>query len=414
MKIFRKPIFTGFAPNLTTADVLKAISFLLLPWKWTGIRNGKNIQQVEQKLSAEFSAKHCVVFDSGRSALYFILKGLGTQPGDEIMLQAFTCVVVPNAIIGAGGKPVYVDTNVDFNLDTNDLEKKITHKTKAIIIQHTFGRPADVNFALNLAKKYRLTTVEDCAHALGVKYHGKSLGTFADTAFFSFGSDKPVSCGRGGAIITNNDELAGKLRQFQSTLPPAKIFKTIQHLLHFIIFAAAKPLYNLGVGKCALWCAKHLNLINKIIYPEEKRGKAVSFYPSQMANCLANILLGQLRQIDGFNAHREKIARMYQTRVNNPKVSLPADGQSVSFLRYPILVDDPNALRRLAKRNGIILGDWYDCPVAPKDIDVLAAEYQMGSCQNAEKLSSRVVNLPTDTHISEKDALRIIKLVNSF
>lgn len=395
-------------------DVCGAASFLFLPWKWMSIRQGGNTQKVEERLKAEFSVKHCVAFDSGRSALYFILKSLEIQSGDEVLLQAFTCVVVSNAIIHAGGKPIYVDVDADLNMDCADLEKKISQKTKTIIIQHTFGRPSDVDLVLNLAKKYRLTTIEDCAHALCVKYREKLLGTFADAAFFSFGSDKPVSCGRGGAAITNNEHLAEKLRQFQSNLPPAKIFRTLQHLFHFIIFVAAKPLYNLGVGKCVLWCAKHLNLMNKIIYPEEKRGKTVGFYPSRIANCLAGILLGQLRQMDTLNAHRANIARMYKTRINNPKVLLPAGEQFFTFLRYPILVENPSVLHKLAKKNGIILGNWYDSPVAPKDVESQVAKYLTGSCPNAEKLSSRVVNLPTDIHVSEKDAFRIIKLVNSF
>ncbi|MBI4992862.1 MAG: aminotransferase class I/II-fold pyridoxal phosphate-dependent enzyme [Candidatus Magasanikbacteria bacterium] len=415
MKIFRKPIFTGFAPNLAKSDAWIAASFLLFPWKWFQLKIGKNAVRAEQWLKNYFSVKHCFVFDSGRSALYFILKSLDLKPGEEVLLQSYTCVVVANAIIQAGGKPVYVDIGDDFNMDLADLEKKITPQAKVLLIQHTFGKPANLDLLLKLAKKYNLFIIEDCAHALGIKYNGKLLGTFGDVGFFSFGSDKPVSCGRGGAVVTNDDGFAEKLFEFQRTLPSAKLGKVLQHLFSFIIFFISKPVYNLGVGKCLLWCAGRLGLINKIIYPKEKRGRAVKFYPSLLVNSLATILLNQLRQLDVFNNHRREIARRYQEKIENKKIHLPnQEWGDVTWLRYPILIAEPERLLASAKKDGIILGNWYDVPVAPKDADSSVVGYQPGTCPKAERLASQSINLPTDISISFKDAEKIIKLINYF
>src|SRR3989338_5273357 len=137
MKIFRKPIFTGFEPNLKKADVLIAAFFIFFPWRWQRLRTDETARLAEDWLKKYFSAKHSFVFDSGRSALYFILKSLDLKSGDEVLVQAYTCVVVANAIIHAGGKPIYTDVGNDFNIDYIDLERKITPRAKILIIQHT-------------------------------------------------------------------------------------------------------------------------------------------------------------------------------------------------------------------------------------------------------------------------------------
>ena len=104
-------------------------------------------------------------------------------------------------------------------MDPDDARKKITERTKALIIQHTFGTPADVESLAQLGKEKNVKIIEDCAHSLGVRHHGKLTGTFSDIGIFSFGSDKVVSCVRGGGVITSDDNLAAKLRAYQNALP---------------------------------------------------------------------------------------------------------------------------------------------------------------------------------------------------
>ncbi|MFN6946977.1 MAG: DegT/DnrJ/EryC1/StrS family aminotransferase, partial [Cytophagaceae bacterium] len=112
--------------------------------------------------------------------------------GDEVILPGFTCIVVPNAIIYLGAKPVYVDINSEtFNIDPQLIEENITEKTKAIIAQHTFGIPADMDKILHIANKHNLFVIEDSCHALGSKYKGKYVGSFGDAAFFSSQWSKP-------------------------------------------------------------------------------------------------------------------------------------------------------------------------------------------------------------------------------
>ncbi len=413
MKFFKKPIFTGFAPNLTSRDVKTASQFLFFPWNWSSWKNGKNINLVENKLKSFFQTKYALTFDSGRSALFFAIKALGGGVGDEILVQSYTCVVVTNAIKYAGAKPIYVDINNDFNLNLEDLKNKISPKTKILIIQHTFGKPAELDKIIAIAKEHNLKIIEDCAHSLGAKYNSQLTGTFGDIGMFSFGSDKIISCVRGGALITNDDYLGSKLKENQEKLSMPANKLIAQELLHFVFFFINKPIYNLFLGKAILLLGKKLNLYGKIIYEAEKKGKAVSFYPSKLPNALASILLNQLSDLNEVIDHQIKIAELYQKNINNPIIKKPQWNPESIWLRYTILTDQPQKLHVVSKKHGVILGNWYDCPVAPADIDFSATDYVLGSCPNDEKLSQQTINLPTDRHISIKDAEKIIRIVNN-
>lgn len=417
MVSFKKPLFTGFAPNLTKQDLKTACSFLFFPWNWFKFKKGPYAKKVEDWLKKYFAVKHTFTFDSGRSALHYALKACGAGEGDEILVQAFTCVVVSNAINWTNAKPVYVDIDNNFNMDATDLKNKITSKSKALIIQHTFGTPANLDELLKIAKENNLKIIEDCAHSLGAKYENKLTGTFGDVGMFSFGSDKIVSCVRGGALITNNDNLAKKLTEYSQRLPHSDLIKVKQHLLHFPVFAIGKPLYNLKVGKWFLGLAKKFSIINKIIYQPEKKGKQVLFYPSKLPNALAKILLNQLTNLEKNLKHRREIADIYEKNIKNEKIILPlknkigSQSESV-YLRYPILTKKPAELLAYFKKQGIILGNWYRPAIAPADIDEKATGYTPGFCPNAEKLSAQVVNLPTNINITKKDAGKIVDLLN--
>jgi len=419
MPIFHKTIFTGFAPNLTGRDALTALAYLFLPWRWGKILSGRYPELAEEKLRRYFQVKHAYAFDSGRSALYYGLKALGAGAGDEILVQAYTCVVVINAIKWTGAKPVFIDISRDFNLDPAALENKITAKTKIIIIQHTFGRPARLDEILAIARKHHLKIIEDCAHSLGARYRGKLTGSFGDLGMLSFGSDKIISSARGGALITNNDELGQKIKNFCAGLARPNLPKTIQHLWHFPIFYTAKPIYHLFIGKFILILAKKFNILNRIIYRPEKMGKPVKFYPARLANALAHILNFQLDEIDALNAHRQKISKIYQEKINQPLIKLPWREPGIilaenACLRYPLLSRQADKLTAYAKKRGIILGDWYNSVIAPKDVSLKETGYRAGECPTAESLAAQSVNLPTDRRITEKQALRIIDVINSF
>lgn len=414
MKFFRKPIFTGFGPNITKKDNLIALSFLFLPWKWPFLNKGSWVEKTEHKLKNYFDIQSVNLFDSGRTALQMALEAIEIKEGDEVLVQSYTCVVVINAIRWSGAKPIFVDIGEDCNIDFDNLKNKRTDKTKALIIQHTFGKPTEsLDKIIAWAKENNLIIIEDCAHSLGARHNDQLLGTFGDVGMFSFGSDKIISCVRGGALITNNLEISLRIKKEKNSLPYSKQIKTLQHLLHYPLFSLSKPLYNIGVGKGILYLAKKLNIFNKIIYKKEKLGLPVNFYPSKLANSLSKILFFQIDKIDCFNRHRREIARFYNDNINNKKINKPIWSEESVWLRYNILVDQPQELCREAKKQGIILGNWYDTPIAPKDIDIEKTQYHVGQCPKAEELSAQSINLPTDPHVDIRGARRIVRIINS-
>lgn len=410
---FKKTIFTGFAPNLTKQDVRTSLKFLFYPNYWKKIKRGEGLEKTEQWLKNYFNVKNALLFDSGRSALYFAIKSLGIKPEDEVIVQAYTCIVVINAIKFAGAKPIYVDIDNTLNIDTADLLKKINKNTKAVVIQHTFGFPANLNGIIDICHQNNIKVIEDCAHSFGANYRDKKLGTFGDIAIFSFGSDKVVSCNRGGAVITNNQEITIKLEDYRTRLPETSTIKIIQHLLHFPIFYIGKSSYSFVIGKLIFFLAKNLNIINRVIYEPEKYGKQVLFYPAKMPNCLATILLGQLENLDSSNRHRIEIAKIYAGKINNKKISIPNLTDGAIYLRFNILTNEVSKLKQIGKNHNILFGDWYNTVIAPKDIDFKSTEYVAGSCANAEKIARMSINLPTDQNITEKEALRVAEIVNS-
>ena len=419
MSIFKKTIFTGFAPNLTFRDVKVASSYLFLPWKWSKINSGEKNRLIEKALQQYFGIKSAYVFDSGRSALLYALKALDIKSGDEVLVQGYTCMVVVNAIIQSGGVPVFVDIDNDLNMSTDDLEKKISAKSKVLIVQHTLGMPAKMEKLLEIARRNKVLVIEDCAHSFGAEFVGKKLGTFGQIGMLSFGADKVVSSVRGGALITNDQMLGKKIEALQENLPEPRLLRTMQHLMHNPVFYFGKKLYYLYVGKALLYLAKKFGIINKIIYDPEKKGEKVDFYPSKMANSLAEILLGQLGEVDEINKHRIEIAQYYQNNIDNQKVEVIWGGEKTGdrkciYLRYPILAGNSAKIFEVAKKEGIILGNWYNAVVAPSDVDFEKTKYAVGSCPNGERIARRSINLPTDRNISLTEAKKIVELINKY
>lgn len=399
-------IFTGFSPNTSFSDAIRAFTWLFQPWRWSA---KDAVEKLEYWFREYFLCQYAVAFDSGRSALEKSLQVAGIKAGDEVILQAFTCVVVANAITRLGAVPLYVDCLDDYTINPSKVEPKITPKTKAIIIQHTFGAPAHLEELLTIAKIHHLVVIEDCAHSLGAIYKGQLLGTFGDLAMFSFGSDKVISGVRGGMVITNNKKYGEALKNIQLHLPGLSFLIQLQHLLHPIFFFLGKRTYHLVIGKIILFVAQKIRLINRIIDPPEKQGRAPDWFPAQLPNPLANLALEQIKNLDLWNKIRKKNAAFYARELMN-KLSVQQLGTEQTWLRFPIQVSNILELKEKARRNNIILGDWYSCPIAPRDSSPSAAGYVSGSCPNAEKIGQSMVNLPTDPVLLFKEQERVVAL----
>lgn len=405
-----RPIAISLSPNTEYDDVLLAIKLLFSPWQWFGDKKSKLL---EKRFSSLFGEDYqAIAFNSGRSAEYAVLKTLGIGSGDEVAIQAFTCIAVPNSIIWRGARPVYVDIDTSYNIDAKDLEKKITKKTKAVIIQHTFGIPARVDEIREIARKYKLVLIEDCAHSLGAEYKGRRVGTFGDVAFFSFGRDKVLSSVFGGMAMTNNKLLAQRIGGLRDKLfnPPA--WWVVQQLLHPVLFQLILPLYNINLGKVILVSLQKMKVLSKAVFDEEKSCMKPNIFPAKMPSALTILALNQLQKLEKFNHHRKEIAELYHSLLAEVG-TLPPKKEGAIWLRFPLQHPKSRELLAYAKKRGILLGDWYRSVVFPAET-LSKAGYVPGSCPKAEEAAKTIVNFPTYPTLTHKQAEKVIRLVKQW
>ena len=413
-----QPIASSLAPNYTIWDVLIASKCLFLPWNWRKLQKGKNSRKLERKFCSYISSKWAISFDSGRSGLYAILKCLEIKDYDEIILQAFTTVALSNAIKWCGAKPVYIDiVKNTYNINPEKIEEKITDKTKAIIVQHTFGNSCEMDKIMEIARKHNLYVIEDCAHSLGAEYQNKKLGTIGDAAFFSFGRDKVISAVAGGMVTTNNNKLGEKIKEFRNQMSYPKKSLIIRQLFQPIVtFKALKLYYFFNLGKIIMYLSTKTGIITKAYSKKERKNKRPENFPAKMPNALAEIVLHQMKLISKFNEHRINIAKLYQEKLsNNKNIILPkstANSKNI-FLWFTVLVENKKKLIKKARRKHIILGDWFPQAVGPIEVNLEKCDYKKGSCPVAEEVSLKCVNLPTHFRMNKGDVERVVEVINT-
>ncbi len=179
--------------------------------------NGKFVGQFETAFSAYCGQKYGIGVCNGTVALHLALAALDVGPGDEVIMPTFTIASTAFAAIYCGAKPVFVDVQQDtWNMDPAKIEAKITKKTKVIMPVHMYGHPCDMEAIMRVARKYRLYVVEDAAETHGAQYRGQKVGSFGDIACFSFYSNKIITCGEGGMVVTRNTKLAEKCQRLKN------------------------------------------------------------------------------------------------------------------------------------------------------------------------------------------------------
>ena len=206
-----KPVFIGASPNTEKDDIRLAWKLLFQPWNWRQDKE-KSVHKFEETVSKYHDGINAVAMDSARSAFYLLLKAYGIGPGDEVILPSFSCLVIANPVIWVGAKPVYVDIDKDtFNLSFEDLKRKLSPRTKVVLVQHTFGLPVDLDKVREIVGN-DVKIVEDIAHSLGGIYNGKKIGTIGDAAVGTFGIEKIILSVRGGMVMKKDDEVAKRIR----------------------------------------------------------------------------------------------------------------------------------------------------------------------------------------------------------
>ena len=172
------------------------------------INNGlQEVLHAEEEIKAKFGVKHSVLMTSGHGALVAALTGMGVGPGDEVIAPAYTYIATAMAVVAAGAMPVIAEVDDTLTLDAADVEKKITSRTKAILPVHMQGLPTNMDAIMEVAKKHQVMVLEDACQAAGASFKGQYLGTIGDAGAFSFNYYKIISCGEGGALLTNRKDI---------------------------------------------------------------------------------------------------------------------------------------------------------------------------------------------------------------
>lgn len=401
-----RPIHPGLAPNLRKEDALSALKQIAVPWRYF---SGDATKKLEQWFETYYGEK-AYAFSSGRGALFAILHSLGVAKGDEVLVEAFTCVAVIDAILALGAMPVYIDIEKDFSLDLTDAKKKLSVRTKALIIQHTFAIPNYKKGLDEFLEKTKLPLVEDMAHGIGIEYKNKKMGTKGIATLFSFGRDKAFSAVSGGMVITRDKNLAQKISIFQQSQQESSLLWVFQNLFHMVSFYfLILPFYDvLKIGKFFLVLFQNTGLLSKPI--DKKELEHFSIYTTKLSPALAKVAYLQLRSLNAFNKKREEIVSYYNKEIKQDNLTV-LEGP---LLRYPVFLQNPKEFKQYMRQHGVYVGDWYSNVIDPKGTDIYSLHYQSGLCPRAELIASHIANLPTYPTLKITETKKVATLYRAY
>jgi perosamine synthetase len=353
----------------------------------------------------ESPANNIHLFWKGRVGLYSILSALEIKKGDEVIIPAFTCVVVANAIIYHGAKPIYVDINQsNLQFEEDQLRAAINGKTKLIILQNTFGIPPDYKTAEKISKSYSIPCIEDCTHGLGTLYEGEKVPPeFIKASFYSFQWNKPLSAGLGGAVLCRDEALNNKLKKLNTKLS-APSFK---EALSLQVLLLIRPIMNLpSLYPVLLRLFRYLSSVGLVLgssaSSELNSLKMPDGYFKGMSAVQKRRISKSLRKLDQVIKYRQANYNSFESLFKSLNLyALELEGISHSALKFPVLVKDKQQFKIKAEQNGIKLGDWMNSPIHPVEEDFEKWAYTYGQCSNAEYISRHIYNLQTDLTTSE-------------
>lgn len=330
---------------------------------------GEALEQFEQEYAKYCGVKYCIGVGNGLDALHLILRGYGIGYGDEVIVPVNTFIATALAVSYCGATPVFVDVTEDALIDVDKIEEKITHKTKAIIAVHLYGRLVNTEKLKQLADAYELKLIEDAAQAHGAVdvSTGEKAGSLADAAGFSFYPGKNLGAmGDAGAITTNDEELYQKV----------------------------KALRNYG---------------SDVKYKHIYRG-----VNSRLDEIQAAVLSVKLKYLDDWNRERRKIASQYINCINQSSLKLPKiSGEDNVWHIFPVFPEKRDELKAYLEEHQIMSQIHYPIPLHLQQAYV-DLPYKKNDFPVAEQLAEKELSLPLWPGMEEQDIERVIEVVNGF
>ena len=330
---------------------------------------GEECEAFESEFAAAVGVRHAVGVGNGTEAIHLALRAVGVGPGDEVITVANTCVPTVSGIWPSGATIRLIDVDErSFTLDPHKLEEAITTKTRAIVVVHLYGQAADLDPIAEIARRHNLNLIEDAAQAHGALYKGRRLGSIGDAAAFSFYPSKNLGAnGDGGAVTTNDAEIAGRLRRLR----------------------------NYGQEQRYYHTSKGIN--------------------SRLDEMQAAILRAKLPRLDGWNERRRAIARLYDQGIHNPLIRKP---EEMSYGRhnyhlYVVRCERRDALQQHLSERGIQTLIHYPVPIhlqeGYQDLGRKRGDYPV-----SERGADEVLSLPIFPELSDGEAASVVENLNSF
>jgi dTDP-4-amino-4,6-dideoxygalactose transaminase len=323
---------------------------------------GKHVQAFEKSAASFVNSKYAVAVNSGTAALQAALFALDIKKGDEVLIPSFTFVATANAVVSTGAKPVFVDIlNKNYTIDPDDLEKKITKKTHAIIPVHLYGNVAIIERLSEISKKYNIPIIEDSAQSLGSTYKGKHTGTFFEMGCYSMYSTKVMTAGEGGFVVTNNKNLRDKLLMIRN---------------HGMVHGYDTRMFGLNL---------RLPEIN------------------------AAIATIQIKKLPKFLKSRANNAKLLSKLISDLKVVLPIErkNENVNWYLYTISTDKRDKLLKKLNEKGIGAASYYSTPIHKTPFYKLKIKLPI-----TDLASSNVISLPIHPNVTQKNIEFIAKIMH--
>jgi perosamine synthetase len=352
------------------------------------------------------------LFAKGRVALYAILRSLDVGPGDEVILPAFTCVAVPNAILYTGATPIYVDIDpTTLTIDPVQVEAAVGPRTRAIIAQNTFGLSSDLDRLAEIGAVHGARIIDDCTHGLGGSYRGRPNGASASTSFFSTQWSKTISTGLGGFAVARDDATAMRLRELEEAASEPSAASVV--LLRALVFGMAHGGHGavFRTGRSAYRALSRHGLVpSSSSQVELETATMPESFVTQLSPWQAAYGADRITRLRTEVARRRAIAGQYSRWLSDRGRSIPAepDGTVHAFLRYPIKVTRRDAFIADAERTGVDLGDWFVSPIHPVVEGLERWGYEAGRAPHAERACSMIVNLPIMPTLRDHEVERVI------
>ncbi len=329
---------------------------------------GKEVAAFEEEFAAYTGGKYCVGLASGLDALQIAFRALNIGPGDEVLVQGNTYIASVMGITMNGATPVIIEPDEYYQIDTKKLEEALTENTKAVLVVHLYGEAAKMDDIVDFCRKHNLKFVEDCAQSHGACFDGKMTGTFGDIGCFSFYPSKNLGAfGDGGAIVTNDEELAKEIKILRN-------------------YGSEKRYYFKEVG---------LN--------------------SRLDELQAGLLRVRLSHLDELTKEREKIAAKYMSEIKNPLIKLPKEREGATCVWHQFVIQCESRDKLIEYLNEKEIGTIIHYPIPPHLSEAYRyLGFKEGDFPVTEKMAREVLSIPMYNGMTEEEQIYVIDAINAY